>query len=226
MGRDYHLEKNDAYFLFPGIVHYYKTDEKDLLDIWWVGFNGSSVAKFLKEININPNEPIIKNIKNPDLFSIIKDIVNHPNDFYLSDFIKESGNLYKMIGTLMEICSPNVPITPECQYTYSEPVMRAVSFMNSNYPQPISINLVASHAGLSRAYFAITFKAEVGCSPSEYIANLRYQNAKRFLSDTKLSITEVAHSVGFDDALYFSKFFRKFEKMSPSEYRKNLNDNV
>lgn len=85
-----------------------------------------------------------------------------------------------------------------------------------------SIKYRDSHAGLSRSYFAVAFKSEVGCSPLEYLADLRLQNAKRILANSKLSIADVAHSVGFHDALYFSKFFSKFEKTSPSEYRNNL----
>ncbi|MBC7961289.1 MAG: AraC family transcriptional regulator [Vallitaleaceae bacterium] len=221
LGKDYCLAKNDAFFLFPGIIHSYKTHSDNPLDLWWIGFTGPNAKSLLMEAQINPENPIIKNISNKDLFEVIKEMVNQLNDFYASDLIKASGNIYKMMGILMEICMPNKICNIGLKGIYTTPILRALNFMNSNYPQPISICQVASHSGLSRSHFAMTFKQEVGSSPSTYLSRLRLQNAKRFLLDTNLSITEVAHSVGFQDALYFSKIFSKFENLSPTEYRKH-----
>lgn len=221
-GKEYSLKPQDAYFLFPGTVHYYRTHPRNLLDLWWVGFNGPNGGHLMKEIGITPDNPIIKKITDNRLFSVIREMVDLPGVNYASDLLQASGNLYKMLGILMEICSPRVTKLLDISKPYSRSVMRALNFMNANYPQPISMQQTAAHAGLSRAHFAVAFKQEVGCSPSEYLAGLRLQNARRYLADPNLSIMQVAHSVGFQDALYFSRFFRKAEKVSPREYRERL----
>lgn len=46
-GIEYTLEKDDAYFLFRGVVHYYATDPQRLLELWWIGFSGPNAQKLL-----------------------------------------------------------------------------------------------------------------------------------------------------------------------------------
>jgi len=49
--------------------------------------------------------------------------------------------------------------------------------------------------------------------------------AREFLKNPKLKHTEVANMSGYSDAAYFSKCFKKYNKISPSEYEKNINAN-
>ena len=60
----------------------------------------------------------------------------------------------------------------------------------------------------------------VGVSPLEYVHRLRLEEAYRLLSDSSRNVSEVAMEVGFDDANYFSRLFRKKMGMSPSLVRK------
>jgi len=221
-GKDFTLEKNDVYFLFPGVVHYYSTDPSNLLELWWAGFNGSNAGIMLESIGISPEQPIIKSISDTSVFATLREIVDSAGDLLISDLLKTSGNLYKLFGQLMENCCDSVLNEKNQSLHYTQPVMRAVCFIAANYPYEISIQDVANHASLSRSHFATIFKNEVGSSPSEYLASVRMQHAKRYLADSRLSIMEIAHSVGFQDSLYFSKFFHKLENCSPSQYRSKL----
>ena len=58
-------------------------------------------------------------------------------------------------------------------------------------------------------------------TPSNYIALLRIQKAKEMLSNTELPIKEVAAACGFEDAYYFSNFFKKQFGISPTSFRRS-----
>lgn len=65
-------------------------------------------------------------------------------------------------------------------------------------------------------------QAKVGCSPSEFIRTFRLERAKKLLADSELSIKEITYMVGFEHPESFSTTFKKDERVSPSEYRKNI----
>ena len=60
-------------------------------------------------------------------------------------------------------------------------------------------------------------------SPKNYLSNLKLRKAKAMLTNTTLSISEIAISNGFSDVLYFSRYFSKKVGVSPGVYRKSVN---
>ncbi|MDV4744436.1 helix-turn-helix domain-containing protein [Enterococcus faecium] len=66
-------------------------------------------------------------------------------------------------------------------------------------------------------------KEEIGVSPKKYLTNLKINKAKKLLTESDDPINLIAGSVGFADALSFSKFFRKELGLSPTEFRKDHN---
>ena len=73
-------------------------------------------------------------------------------------------------------------------------------------------------------YLRKVFKKELGMSPLEYMTSLRMKNAERLLStvwNSGHAISEIAHMCGYENALYFSRVFRKYYGCSPTKYLKN-----
>lgn len=81
---------------------------------------------------------------------------------------------------------------------------------------------VASKVHLSYVQFARRFRQATGLTPFEYMTAIRIEKAKQLLSDTHLTLHQIAVECGFDNQYYFSSFFKKHCGMSPSEFRKNL----
>jgi len=79
---------------------------------------------------------------------------------------------------------------------------------------------LAKRMNINEDYMAKLFKQFVGVKPSVYIAETRHHLARQLLRESNLSIETIGAKVGYDDAHYFSRIFRKYEGMSPSEYRK------
>ena len=72
---------------------------------------------------------------------------------------------------------------------------------------------------LSKNYIRNLFVKYLGVSPKKYIQEKRMERAKTLLLETDISIATVALSVGYDDALLFSKMFSKQFSLSPQKYR-------
>ena len=108
---------------------------------------------------------------------------------------------------------------PNAADQYSAEVLQSLSYIQDNYGKKISLASVADHVGLSSGYLCRIFKDETGVSINSYINNLRMTRAGELLADKNSYIKEVAISVGFEDQLYFSRLFKRYYGITPSEYR-------
>lgn len=82
-----------------------------------------------------------------------------------------------------------------------------------------SLEDMASQCSWSKYHLVRQFKAQLGCTPIEYLNNIRVQRACRLLRFEGLSVAEVARKVGVSDPYYFSRLFKKSLGCSPREYR-------
>ena len=96
----------------------------------------------------------------------------------------------------------------------------SVNYINTHLHTQIKIKEIADLVGVSSTYLLHIFKIKFGLSPKQYISRLKLHTAKKLLTETSLSITEVSNSVGFQDVLTFSRFFSSKEGISPTGYRK------
>ncbi len=97
-----------------------------------------------------------------------------------------------------------------------------ISYFNENYRKKISLNKISQNMYLSPVYISKLFKEETGESPINYLIQLRLEKAKDILSTTsEASIKDIAKDVGYDDAYYFSKLFKKYYGVAPSHYKAN-----
>ncbi|MBP3239192.1 MAG: response regulator [Oribacterium sp.] len=102
-------------------------------------------------------------------------------------------------------------------------VQEALPYIEKHYmEEDISLNSVATVAGISSTYFSSMFSQEMGKTFTEYLTELRMNKAKELLSTKKLHTAEVAQAIGYKDAHYFSFVFRKTQGMSPKEYRSKI----
>lgn len=94
------------------------------------------------------------------------------------------------------------------------------NYIKQNRNQEITSKDICEHFSCSRSYMSTQFNKFKGKTIREYITELRIADAKALLKHSTLNITEIAFSVGFSDANYFSYIFKKLNKLSPLEYRK------
>lgn len=98
------------------------------------------------------------------------------------------------------------------------PALRtALQLMQSNIEEPLEIDELAQLAGISRRQIDRLFKRHMSATPSRYYLETRLTRARRLLQQTSESITSIAIACGFSNASHFSRCYREFFSVSPSQ---------
>jgi len=98
-------------------------------------------------------------------------------------------------------------------------VKLALRGLEHYYREPDALDRLYQASGLSPNYFRRQFVRALQCSPRTFIERLRLRRARYLLRETPRSVKEIAGEVGYSDALYFSKSYRRFWKIAPSRER-------
>lgn len=102
----------------------------------------------------------------------------------------------------------------------TRPVRMAKQYIQNHYSEQISLEEVCSEVGLSIPYFSALFKKTEGEGFAKYLINVRMEQAKIFLRESSLSVTEICRKVGYNDVKHFTHTFEKTAGVKPSIYRK------
>lgn len=94
-----------------------------------------------------------------------------------------------------------------------------LSYVNQHYMETIQLSTLAREFFINESYCSSLFHSRFGMTYSSYIIKLRLEKAAALLRETELPIKEIASLVGYSDFLYFSKSFRKYYGLPPTEYR-------
>lgn len=102
---------------------------------------------------------------------------------------------------------------------YKNEIKKALRYIEENYQQKLTLTAIAEHVNFSTNYLCKSFKKEVGMNVISYINELRMKKAGEMLKQRGSMVKEASIQVGIEDQLYFSRLFKKYYNMSPSEYR-------
>ncbi len=94
--------------------------------------------------------------------------------------------------------------------------------MAQNYEKPNPVAAMTKLSGLAERTFKRRFKQATGMSPLEYVHALRLEEAKQLLEATEQPIESIASEVGYEDAAFFGRLFRKQVNLTPAQYRKRF----
>ena len=101
-------------------------------------------------------------------------------------------------------------------------IEKARSYINENFRRDISLDDVSREVDISPYYFSKLFKQETGKNFIEYLTEIRLRSARELLQNSQYSIKEICAQSGYSDPNYFSRIFKKYEGVTPSEFRDHL----
>ena len=99
-----------------------------------------------------------------------------------------------------------------------------LSYLNEHYSEKLSLRDVSGNFNFSAKYFSRFFKENFNRNLVEYLNDIRIEKAAAGLSNSNLSIGEIASAAGFDNFSYFIKQFRRVYGCTPSGYRKQAEE--
>ena len=98
-------------------------------------------------------------------------------------------------------------------------IKEALSYIEQNFQNNITIEDIASFYGLNRSYFGKIFHDSIGKSPQEFLISYRMTKAAELLKLTSLSIADIGNAVGYPNQLHFSRAFKNTYGTSPRSWR-------
>lgn len=107
-------------------------------------------------------------------------------------------------------------------HLHHDRLAKLMQWIGQHYREDCSTSALAKRVGFTEDYMAKLFRIMTGLPPNKYIQKLRHAEARRLLRATDLSVEEIGKQVGYDDIHYFSRVFRKWEGISPRDYRNAL----
>ncbi len=120
--------------------------------------------------------------------------------------------LYELLGELsLELCDRDI-LTRRLA-----PLFPAIEYIRSTDISKLDASSLAERCHLSRSCFARLFREYTGMPPLEYINRMKISQAKAKLASGLMSVGEVAESLGYSDASYFSRYYKKLTGKSPSD---------
>lgn len=159
-------------------------------------------------------------LKSCDNFPILyEDGINYHQK--LLDF-KTSDELFNWFDSLIvhikkingEIISDNI----------QKNLNKIIDYIESHYTDnELSLELLAEKVNISVSYISAILKKEKNTTFVKYLTQLRMEKAKEYLKNPNMKIVDIAERVGFSEAYYFSHSFKKYQGVSPKEYREQVN---
>ncbi|WP_213279948.1 GlxA family transcriptional regulator [Chryseobacterium indologenes] len=100
-----------------------------------------------------------------------------------------------------------------------EQIKNVQDFIEDHYEEKITVEDLATYAGMGRRTFERRFKDATNNTPLEYMQRVRIEAAKKFFEASRKNVSEVMYNVGYTDTKAFRDIFRKITGITPIEYR-------
>ena len=210
------LGRGDLVHLFPGEAHHYEADNRNPWSHCWFHFTGSHANQYAGILNTSPLNPVFRVGDVDRLLEVFEDSFRYVLGGYTdTDLIGLSSSCIYFLG----LCRTLQKIACSKQRLGEERILKSIRFMRENKHRPLTLPEIAHSVNLSVTYYSTIFRKQTRCSPIEFFNRLKIQHACEQLLSTSQSISEIAYSLGFEDALYFSRVFHLRIGMSPRAYR-------
>ncbi len=209
-GKTYLLKKNDIIFIKKNVPHSYYPIKGEMHDLW-ITFDGTGVESLLDYY-------VIENyfhIQNADISKLIP-------DFEELRKTAKKGISQERISILfynfaIEFLTLSKKSKEKCE------ISSAVKYIEENYANDITLEILSEICGLSKYSFCRIFKEEYLTTPFDYVLQVRIKNAKQILAENpSVKIKELSKKCGFNDECYFCRVFKRFEHCSPKQFVKTL----
>lgn len=217
--KKYQIGKGEAFLIPANMEAWYEADKENPWTYMWVGFVGYKADECILSSGFSLKNPVRKIGCDRKLYGYIEDMLE-AHQLTISDELRRNGILMIFLSELIEDYKKQSPGTPMTHpYPGSVYVKHAVEYINRNYSKRLKINEMADYIGVNRSYLTSSFKKAMGCSPQEYLVNLRMEKARSLLTKTDMPVNAVANAVGYSDQLAFSKIYKQYYGLSPKAYR-------
>ena len=199
----------------PNTLIYYEADKYHPWTYTWIGFQGIKMEGYFRRTSLL-DEPCFHYGKD-DRVRLCHEKMFEAYNLPENRDLMMNSILYEYLYLLASKFPRKSIPAKEKKVSYVEEALR---YIENNYAHSVNIQVIADYLNIERTYLYRLFKDITGISPQEYLLDYRIRRACTLLRETALPISDIARSVGYDDAMYFSRLFKQKKQRTPTEYRK------
>ena len=212
----YQIKSGEGFIIYPKQINTYCADKDRPWEYTWVEFDGLRVKEALELAGLTTDHPVYHSNAR-DLSQELKNEM-----IYIAQHSDQSpfhliGHLYLFLDYLTRSsASRSMLQSGKLQDFY---IREAISFVEQNFQNDISVEDIAAFCNLNRSYFGKIFRNAVGKSPQEFLISYRMTKSTELLKLTDLTIKDISNAVGYPSQLHFSRAFKKIYGVAPREWR-------
>ncbi|MCL2287208.1 MAG: AraC family transcriptional regulator [Firmicutes bacterium] len=223
-GRDevFSAKAGDCFIIRPYEITSYVSDTKTPWEYYWLGFAGFDAGQIISKTGFSDGSVVIQT-KYTDKIMETFDLID---DDYFVDCTDENINtmlhqsiMYRLLHYLLKDNENSKQPSKLASYNKRDHVRHVISMIEMSYSNHLLVEELANMLSVNRNYLSKIFKEEIGISIKQFLLQYRMNVAAAKIRRSEQSIKEIALEVGFEDPLYFSRYFKKQFGCSPSKYR-------
>lgn len=227
-GSYHELKKDDVMVFNPGVYHQALINRDTICTELHIG---------IENLNIDCLSPnYMRALEGAPIVSIKKykeEFTQCCNEIVKEHRLKPLGHSFVLKSLVMKLIIILYREMDQCSYPPSRQTTELISsdnkvivqslidYMSFYYMEAISLDYLSRIMYLSPAYISKIFKEETGTSPINFLIEIRLEKARELLEATPMNIKEISKTVGYSDAYYFSRLFKKHYGKSPSTWRED-----
>ncbi len=209
-GKEYHLKQYDMFIIPPSVQMVYYPDEENPWTYIWFEFRGEGAEYIYKKMEASPKNPLVQCAQPHLACNAVANIFarldrNAEVRYYLA---------LSFFYQIMDTCLAKV------LYNDTSLIEQAITYIRYHFhDSQLRVETICHDLNASYDQLSKNFKKHQGISIREFLIQTRMNEAKMLLRTSDLSVSEVAHSVGYTDNIHFMKSFKSHTGMTAIEYR-------
>ncbi|WP_099221921.1 AraC family transcriptional regulator [Listeria costaricensis] len=220
-GKEYWLKQGDMLVLNPGVRHF-DIAEPGMHNVQLhIGFRNFSLTGFPRNTFPFKEAVLRQHDTSTEILPICDEILREKSEEKPGYDLLLKTYVMQLIIQILRETEPRQIRTSGLKLSMEELekqqlVNQIIYYMEKHHTEEVSLSTLSETMYISPAYISRVFKEETGDSPIHYLIKIRLEKAYELLKDERLTVKEAAKLVGYNDAYYFSKLFKKHYGFPPS----------
>lgn len=211
------VNAGEVVLLPSGVSHSYHADKYNPWSVYWCHFSGHQAENYISHMDYNAGCPTIEVGHSPVLIAQFRNALNAASQaFNTVALIYAANSIKQILSYIAKLIDEN-----SAERRSDVDLDSIQTLMLQNLDKPLSLDYLAQQIGLSKYHFTKKYKQQMGYAPIQHFLKMKVDYACYLLETSDSSVQDIANKVGYDDALYFSRLFKKAMGMAPMAYRRS-----
>lgn len=218
-GMEYELHAGECAFVDCHKPYSHTTAADDLWQLKWIHFCGEMMPAIYEKYTSRGGKPVLRGLDAGTVDAFTEAHAKIYEAASSEDYIQDM-RINEGLNILLTLLMEQSWDPDEAAYGPGRKDLLPVrKYLDEHFLERITLDDLADRFYINKYYLTRIFKAQYGVSINAYISHLRITKAKHMLRFTNQTVEEIGEACGIGEQNYFSRFFKKIEGMSPSQYR-------